>query len=272
MFLVALLRDFAWRWAFLALSGLSAAWILPGTWRPLREAPAAAHIEPPAELASAPGAPGPAVGMSLAAAMATLPFWVLAGATFPGNLRSQTLHVHQAAFLADHDATPMVAASVVSVAGGSSIIRKTGAGWLSDRFPREAVYVLGMASMVAGIGVVLGMAASPTPWLPYAYAVLFGAGYSVTASLMPAMVSDRFQGRHFGSIFGVTKIGGGPPAARSGPGRRGISSTSRAATSWPSPSPAPPPWSPPRRVGRATAPAPASLAGCEKTCGLLKKV
>jgi len=102
----------------------------------------------------------------------------------------------------------MVAASVVSVVGASSIIGKTGGGWLSDFFPREAVYVLGMASMLAGIGVLLSMAASPTPWLPYAYAVLFGAGYSVTASLMPAMVSDRFRGRHFGSIFGVTQIGG----------------------------------------------------------------
>ena len=146
--------------------------------------------------------------MSLASAIATRPFWVMAGATFLGNLCSQTLHLHQAAFFVDHHATPMVAASVVSVVGASSIIGKTGGGWLSDLFPREAVYVLGMASMIASIAVLLGSAMSPTPWLPYAYAVLFGAGYSVTAALMPAMVSDRFQGRHFGSIFGVTQIGG----------------------------------------------------------------
>lgn len=209
----ALIDSFGWRVAFRVLSGLAAAWILPGTWLLVREAPAAALLERPTELASAPGAPGLAADMSLAAAMATRPFWMLASATFLGNLCSQTLHVHQAAFLVDHGATPMMAASVVSVVGASSIIGKTGGGWLSDLFPREAVYVLGMAFMLAGVGVLLGMAASPTTWLPYAYAVLFGAGYSVTASLVPAMVSDRFRGRHFGSIFGVTQIGGAAGSA-----------------------------------------------------------
>ncbi|OGK81272.1 MAG: hypothetical protein A2X52_16055 [Candidatus Rokubacteria bacterium GWC2_70_16] len=209
----ALIDSFGWRVAFRVLSGLAAVWILPATWLLVREAPAAVLPEPPAELPGAPAAPGPAADMSLAAAMVTRPFWVMASATFLGNLCSQTLHVHQAAFLVDHGATPMVAASVVSVVGASSIIGKTGGGWLSDLFPREVVYVLGMAFMLAGVGVLLGMAASPTPWLPYAYAVLFGAGYSVTASLVPAMVSDRFRGRHFGSIFGVTQIGGAAGSA-----------------------------------------------------------
>jgi len=36
----------------------------------------------------------------------------------------------------------------------------------------------------------------------YLYAVLFGIGYAVTASLIPAMMSDRFRGPHFGAIFG----------------------------------------------------------------------
>jgi len=81
VFLVALLRDFAWRWAFLALSGLSAAWILPGTWRPLREAPAAAHIEPPAELASAPPVMAPSAKPPMPAAMAGPAESARAGAT-----------------------------------------------------------------------------------------------------------------------------------------------------------------------------------------------
>ena len=38
------------------------------------------------------------------------------------------------------------------------------------------------------------------------YAVLFGVGYSVTAFVVPAMMSDRFRGPHFGSIFGATQV------------------------------------------------------------------
>jgi MFS family permease len=45
------------------------------------------------------------------------------------------------------------------------------------------------------------------PWAIYGYAVLLGVGYSATASLIPAMVSDRFGGRHFGTIVGVGLMG-----------------------------------------------------------------
>jgi MFS family permease len=53
----------------------------------------------------------------------------------------------------------------------------------------------------------LALGASPTPWGAYAYAVLLGLGYSVTAALIPTMVSDRFSGPHFGSIVGVGLMG-----------------------------------------------------------------
>jgi cyanate permease len=35
---------------------------------------------------------------------------------------------------------------------------------------------------------------------------MIGMGYSVTASLMPAVVADRFRGQHFGSIFGALQL------------------------------------------------------------------
>lgn len=209
----ALIDSYGWRWAFRALSALAAAWILPVTLMLVRETAVVASAGGPAESPGPAGRLPVAAGPSLSAALATRPFWVMAGAACLGNVCSQALHVHQAAFLVDHGATPMVAASVVSVVGASSIVGKTGGGWLSDRFPREWVYVLGMTFMLAGVGLLLGLAATPAPWLPYAYGVLFGAGYSVTASLVPAMVSDRFRGRHFGSIFGVTQIGGAAGSA-----------------------------------------------------------
>jgi MFS family permease len=36
--------------------------------------------------------------------------------------------------------------------------------------------------------------------------VLFGVGYSVTAFIVPAMMSARFRGPDFGSIFGLTQV------------------------------------------------------------------
>jgi len=101
----------------------------------------------------------------------------------------------------------IVGASVVGVVGLASIVGKTGGGWLSDRVERELVYVGCVAIMAASALVLLALGAAPSRWGAYGYAVLLGIGYSVTASLTPAMVSDRFGGPHFGAIIGAALMG-----------------------------------------------------------------
>jgi MFS family permease len=145
----------------------------------------------------------PTADMTLREAMVTQAFWLLIAAYFFGNVSSQTLHVHQVAYLVDHGLAAIVAASVVGVVGFSSIVGKTGGGWLSDRVDREFVYMAGIAILVSAAFALLSIDESAGPWRPYAYAVLLGLGYSVTAAITPAMVADRFSGRHFGAIVGA---------------------------------------------------------------------
>ena len=101
----------------------------------------------------------------------------------------------------------IVAATVVSVVGLASIFGKTGGGWLSDRVERELVYIVGITISGRQAALALLAIAAPSRWSAYGYAVLLGVGYSVTATLTPAMLSDRFGGRHFGSIVGVGLLG-----------------------------------------------------------------
>jgi MFS family permease len=68
------------------------------------------------------------------------------------------------------------------------------------------VYALGMIGMIVGVAVLWLVAVAPSTWLALGYAALFGIGYSVTAFVVPAMMSDRFRGPHFGSIFGATQV------------------------------------------------------------------
>jgi MFS family permease len=68
---------------------------------------------------------------------------------------------------------------------------------------REWVYVAGIGIMAASVFVLLALGAAPSRWGAYGYAVLLGVGYSVTAAITPAMLSDRFSGRYFGSILGI---------------------------------------------------------------------
>jgi MFS family permease len=198
----ALIDGFGWRWAFRALAVLSALWILPATYLAIRDAP-----PPPREPAPRSGDGNPATGEhSLERALANPSFRLIGLAVFLGSICSQTLHVHQAAFLVDHGLPAMTAASVISVVGASSILGKTGGGWISDHLSRELVYALGMIAMIFGVGVLWLVALAPSAWLALGYAVLFGVGYSVTAFIVPAMMSDRFRGPHFGSIFGATQV------------------------------------------------------------------
>jgi MFS family permease len=202
-----LIDAFGWRWAFRVLGALCLLWIVPMTWLLVREPePLAAGDAPAARRTPADDRTG-ARDLALGPALMTLTFWLIAGAKFLGNICSQMLLVHQAAYLVDHGITPIVAATVISVVGVSSIVGKTGGGWVSDFIEREIVYVLGMAAMIVAI-VVLGLVAlAPSPLTAYGYAALLGLGYSVTASLIPAMVSDRFRGPHFGTIFGASQVG-----------------------------------------------------------------
>jgi MFS family permease len=197
-----LIDAYGWRTAFRALGAVCVLWIVPSSLLLLRQGPARRAAP---QAAAAP--PRPVHEVTLARAMRGAPFWLMVSAFFFGNVCSQTLHVHQVAYLVDQGVAAIVAASVVSVVGASSIVGKTGGGWLSDRVEREFVYLAGIGIMVAGVAALAALAGRPAPWAIYGYAVLLGLGYSVTASLIPAMVSDRFSGPHFGTIVGVGLFG-----------------------------------------------------------------
>ena len=213
-----LIDAFGWRTAFQVLAVLSVVWIVPSSLWLMRatqrenqgQSPIKQHQEEPGSDPRKPEQDREKSGsdpITLREAMRTQAFWLLVAAFFFGNVCSQTLHVHQVAYLVDHGLAAIVAASVVSVVGLASIVGKIGGGWLSDRVERELVYVAGIAILSSSVFMLLALGAAPTRWGAYGFAVLLGVGYSVTATLTPAMVSDRFSGRHFGAIVGIGLMG-----------------------------------------------------------------
>ncbi len=198
-----LIETGGWRQAFRILGGICTAFILPTALYMLKKTPTHAPlIDSVREATEFAGR-----SLTLRQAMRTSPFWLMVMTWFCGAVCSQTLHVHQVAFLVDHGIKAMVAASVVGVVGVSSIIGKTGGGWLSDHVERELVYVGGVAILIGAVGALMLVGATSTTWGAYVYAVMLGLGYAVTAALTPAMVSDRFRGPHFGAIMGVGLFG-----------------------------------------------------------------
>ena len=199
-----LIETLGWRVAFRVLGVTCAAIIVPSALYLVLTGSARVAALAADASQKAPGAARPGTrSITISEAARAAPFWLIMSASFFGSLSSQTLHVHQVAFLVDHGIAAMIAASVVGVVGGASVVGKIGGGWLSDRVDREFVYAGGMTVMVASIAALVLVGAFPTRWGPYGYAVLLGLGYSVTAALTPALSADRFSGEHFGSFVGA---------------------------------------------------------------------
>ena len=200
-----LIESLGWRAAWQVLGAVCAGWIVPAAWFLMSDETLRPVIAPQMRAAKLQGTA--AQDLTLGEALRTQPFWLVLGAMFFGNVCSQTLHVHQVAFLVDHGMAAMAAASVVGMVGVTSVFGKIGGGWLSDRFERELIYLIGIVILVAAVGALALVGSVASRWGAYAYAALLGVGYSATAALTPAMISDRFRGPRFGLILGMVLIG-----------------------------------------------------------------
>lgn len=150
---------------------------------------------------------------NIRSALSTRRFWLLFGGYMCGTLSHQSVMVHQVAYLTDRQFDPMLGATVVGLVGIFGSVGKIFWGWLSDRIGREGAYALGMGSLVLGIFVLSTVADSSQLWAVYLYAVVFGIGYGVFAPLTSSIAADVFQGRRFGSIYGVLYVGNGAGSA-----------------------------------------------------------
>lgn len=194
-----LIEWLGWRSALRCLAVLVAVWVVPATLLCVRSAGAAAP---------APAAPGRAVvsarpHWTLRTVLRSWRFWGTAAVFFAGSGATQMLLVHQVAFLVDHGISALVGAIVVGVVGVCSVAGKVVWGALSDRVGREPTYSLAFLCVALSVAVLALAGAFPRTALPYAYAVLIGVGYSVTAPLTPAIASDLFGGPRFARIFGT---------------------------------------------------------------------
>ena len=146
-------------------------------------------------------------------AATTKQFWYLCLLMFFANFAVQSVLAHQVAFFVDQGLSTRLAAYIVGMIGVISIGAKILWATLSDRIGREATYTVGMGCSICGILVLILFAHSPSPYLPYVYALSFGVGYAATASLPPLIIADFFSGKSFGTILGTFWIPNGLGAA-----------------------------------------------------------
>ncbi|MBL8377131.1 MAG: MFS transporter [Burkholderiales bacterium] len=162
-----------------------------------------------------------AIDWTLARALRTARFWWLASAMFAAMFSWYTVQVHQTKYLIEVGHAPMYAAWALGFVSLIAVPGQILMGHLSDRFGREWVWAAGNAGFALTYVLLIVMRDMPGTTLLWAMVFVQGfIGYGLTGA-MGAAVSEIFQGRHFGSIFGML-MGIGMAGGALGPWLAGV--------------------------------------------------
>jgi MFS family permease len=154
-----------------------------------------------------------AIDWTVRRAMRTARFWWLVAGFSTGLYSWYAIQVHQTRYLTENGFSSEIAAFALGLVGLTGIAGQIGLGALSDRIGREWAWTLSGLGYVACYVLLLLIKIEPSPLLMYLMVAAQGAlGYGL-ASVYGAIPAEMFQGRHYGSIFGVLAgasiIGGG---------------------------------------------------------------
>jgi predicted MFS family arabinose efflux permease len=149
-------------------------------------------------------------GMTVAAALRTAAFWILAFITILSAFSENGLVTNLSSILTQHGVLAASAALALSVRGGAGIIGRLGVGFAIDRVSPERIQSLVLALAAAGT---LILAFAGSTWAALLGAAVLGVGLGSEADVGPYLLARYFGRRHFSVLYGLTwtayAIGGG---------------------------------------------------------------
>ena len=207
----ALMSRLGWRYAFLALGGITALYAV-SVLLTLRNQPADVGQQPyGADRPDHRREAGVAqeASWTVRRALRTRHFWALGLAQVLIPLGIFPVAVHQVAYLTDLGFSRVLAAGVLGYMGVMSSCGRMLFGLLSDRLGRFGGVTLSVVFSQLGILALLMLNDASVVWPLYFYAICFGLGYGARGPIISAIAADRFPGRSFATIFGFISIGHG---------------------------------------------------------------
>jgi MFS family permease len=146
---------------------------------------------------------------TLPKALATRRFWWLCLGYFCGLMVWYSVQVHQTRYLLELGLGSEAAALALGLVGFSSIGGLIFVGHLSDRIGREWAWTLAYAGFAASYALLLVLPQVPSAALAYTMAILQGGlGYGM-AAVFGAIPAEIFEGKRFGTIYGMISLAGG---------------------------------------------------------------
>ena len=212
-----------WRSAFLILAGLILCILVPMTALFQRRSPGdvgqfpdgfvpdSGGIQPsqPEGFRKDTRSPPLSKQWTLRSSLHTRTFWWLGLVNISSGFSTNMLVVHQAAHVVDVGYSLSLAALLVGLVG---LLRSAGGvlgGFLSDRVGRQIAYTFGGSVAFVGMLFLVLVRDTASPWMLYAFVVLFGLGSGSNGPISAATTADLFPGSSLGRIMGTFIIGWG---------------------------------------------------------------
>jgi predicted MFS family arabinose efflux permease len=186
-----MIQHHGWRSAYLLLGGIATLG-LPLTALLVRN-------RPEAEIARSQQ--GVDTGVTVAAALRTAAFWILACITILSAFSENGLVTNLASILTQHGVLASTAALALSIRGGAGIIGRLGIGFAIDRVSPERIQSLVLALTAVGT---LMLAFSTSAWASLLGAAILGVGLGSEADVGPYLLARYFGRRHFSVLYGLT--------------------------------------------------------------------
>jgi predicted MFS family arabinose efflux permease len=186
-----MIEHHGWRSAFLFLGGIALLGF-PLTALLVRNRPEAAIVRSERRVDT---------GMTVAAALRTTAFWILAVITILSAFSENGLVTNLVPILTQHGVLAATAALALSVRGGAGIIGRLGIGFAIDRFSPERIQSLVLALSASGM---LILAFAGSSWTSLLGAAVLGVGLGSEADVGPYLLARYFGRRHFSVLYGLT--------------------------------------------------------------------
>ncbi len=133
-------------------------------------------------------------------ALRTLPYWMIIITSVVVTFGHGIVNSQAVLHMRDLGITPVIAASAIGIIGGLSAGGRLFTGILGDRFDPRFLLSIGLAMEL--IAMVMLIFAS-SPFMAYAFAVVFGAGNGMAIVAVPALLANYFGNKNYASLIGI---------------------------------------------------------------------
>jgi MFS family permease len=142
----------------------------------------------------------PVGGFSLREAIGTGQLWMIFAMLFCFGFCMNTIITHAT----DLEISASIAAGILSVIGGLSIVGRIVTGSIADRVGNRLPFIINLALMS---GVLFWLVVAGELWMLYLFAVIFGFAYGGLAALESPIVAEWFGLSSHGVILGSAAFG-----------------------------------------------------------------